>query len=524
MRAVVSRCIVVSLLTLGPPALAQVEAVGLSSVRARRFDGELAPVLPARQDDHFAFALALGDFDGNGVDDLAIGVPHHDGPTGAEAADSGAVLVRRSAAGSGPSALVAILRQVGNGFEAGDVFGYAVAACDFDGDGFDDLAVGAPGEDIGALEDPGAVFVYRGSATGLNASFFGVLTQDTPGVPDQVESQDFFGFALACADFDADGFDDLLIGSPGETIGTVHAAGMVFGIHGSAIGLDPARSFAFGHGQSIDELAQLGLALATGDWNGDGFADLAAGEPGEQDGRGAIQVRFGTAAGVNLNGGFYRTETAIGGASEVGDSFGYALAAGDFDGDGHDDLVIGIPGEDFGAGGTISNCGQANVLYGDDAGFDFGRTQFWAQDNILGAGTSEAFDLFGQAMAAGDFDGDGRDDLAIGAPEEFVTGSRDGAATVIMGTAAGLSSSRHRGFAAGFDGLPGDPDQHDRRFSRALAVGDLDADGFADLVVGAPFEDDDFFADVGVATVFYGALFADGFETSDATLWTATSP
>lgn len=518
------RLFALGLLAAGLPATAQVGAVGLSSVGAQRFDGELAPSLPARESDHFAFALAVGDFDGNGVDDLATGIPHHDGPAGAEADDSGAVLVRRSAAGAGPTGLVAILRQFGGGFEAGDVFGFALAACDFDGDGFDDLAVGAPGEDVGALEDPGAVFVYPGSSNGLNTSFFGLFTQDTPGLPDQVEPQDLFGYALACADFDADGFDDLLVGSPGETVAGILAAGMVFGIAGSANGLDPGASFAFSHAQAIDDHAQLGLALAAGDWNGDGFADLAAGEPGEDGGRGAIQVRFGTAAGINLVGGLHRTETAIGGLSEVADLFGYALAAGDFDGDGHDDLVIGIPGEDFGAGSSILNCGQANVLYGDDSGFDFGRTQFWAQDNILGAGTSELFDLFGLAIAAGDFDGDGRDDVAIGAPGEFVTGSDDGAATVFMGSPSGLTSARHRGIAAGFDGFPGDPGQHDRRFSQALAAGDFDADGHADLAIGAPFEDDAFFADVGVETILYGSLFADGFESADPALWTATVP
>ena len=90
------------LLLLAGPVVAQVEAVGLSSVRAQRFVGELAPSLPVRPGDHFAAAFAVGDFDGNGVDDLATGIPHHDGPAANVVPDSGAVLVRYGAAGLPP--------------------------------------------------------------------------------------------------------------------------------------------------------------------------------------------------------------------------------------------------------------------------------------------------------------------------------------------------------------------------------------------------------------------------------------
>jgi hypothetical protein len=127
-------------------------------------------------------------------------------------------------------------------------------------------------------------------------------------------------------------------------------------------------------------------------------------------------------------------------------------------------------------------------------------------------------------MAAGDFDRDGRDDLAIGALGEFVTGPQDGAATVIMGSPAGLTADRHRSIAAGLGGFPGDATQHARWFSFSLAAGDFDGDGHADLAIGAPLEDENGVADAGTETVLYGAIFADGFETGATDLWSATSP
>ncbi|HEV8632566.1 MAG TPA: FG-GAP repeat protein [Thermoanaerobaculia bacterium] len=247
--------------------------------------------------------------------------------------------------------------------------------------------------------------------------------------------------------------------------------------------------------------------------------------PGEDGAAGAVQVVFGGVSGLTATGNFFRTETAIGGLSEASDYFGGALAAGDFDHDGHDDLAIGIPFEDFGAGNSIANCGQVNVLYGAPGGFDQGRTQFWAQGNILGSGTDGELEYLGDALAAGDFDHDGFADLAIGHPGESVTGQWDGAALVLMGKAgAGLSVARHRDLAAGLEGFPGDASQHLRSFGGALAVGDFDGDGYEDLAIGEPREDENGLENVGDEFVLYGALFADGFETGAANLWSGKSP
>src|ERR1044072_7832963 len=145
---------------------------------------------------------------------------------------------------------------------------------------------------------------------------------------------------------------------------------------------------------------------------------------------------------------------------------------------------------------------------------------------------AEPDDFFGFSFAAGDFDRDGRADLAVGHPFETLAGPETGAVTILMGTANGLSNAegianaRDRIITAGPAGFPGDLTEAGKWFSFALAGGDFDADGHADLAIGAPREDVDGFVNVGTETVLYGALFADGGDNGDATLWSAvqTSP
>ncbi|GMU65601.1 MAG: hypothetical protein AMXMBFR36_18750 [Acidobacteriota bacterium] len=514
-------------------AAAQVTSIGLSTVRSRRIGKQSEQVSPLRAGDTFAFALATGDFDGDGADDLATGAPYADGPSGAPAVDSGWVVLRHGEAGSGLAEEErSVLSQLDfGGLEALDNFGSALAACDFDGDGFVDLAVGSPGEALGpTLTWAGAVAVYLGSAAGLGTLEVQTFSQDTPGIPDAAEPQDEFGGALACGDFDGDGFADLVVAAPREAIGSVPGAGAVFVLPGSATGLVAAGSFQLDQGQplvtgeaELDD--EFGFALAVADFDGDGFDDLVVGAPGEDVGCGAFHVFFGAASGLARGDDVYRDETGLGGQSESQDLFAFALASGDFDGDGHDDLVVGIPGEDGGPGNEAFASGRVGVLFGAAGGFDFDHPQFWTQDDILGPGTTETDDFFGLPVTAGDFDRDGFDDLAIGSSGEFVTGPLDGAAVVLVGSATGLTAERHRGIASGLDGWPGDATEHERRFSYSLAAGDFDGDGHTDLALGAPLEDFDTQQDSGAQTVIYGSLFADGFETgAQVLLWSAVVP
>ncbi len=141
------------------------------------------------------------------------------------------------------------------------------------------------------------------------------------------------------------------------------------------------------------------------------------------------------------------------GESEQNDKFGSGLAAGDFDGDGFADLAIGVPGEDFAIppDGFRTDAGSLTVLYGTRDGLASGRAQVWSQANLLLQGSPEDGDEWATTLATGDFDGDGYDDLAIGAPyHDDGAEERTGEIQILYGSASGLGSSGNQSFSTFF--------------------------------------------------------------------------
>jgi hypothetical protein len=470
--------------------------------------------------DQFGYAVASGDFDDDGFADLAVGVPYEDlVSSGLNRTDAGAVNVVYGTAAGLDDAGAQLWSQnsagVGDQVESGDRFGTAVAAGDFNGDGYADLAIGAPQEDYGSLADMGQVHVLYGSGIGLTGTgsfFFAASPGTVPG--------DRYGNALAAGDFDGDGFDDLAMGASNADAGGLTNAGLVLVYFGSAGGVTSAGAQTW-HQSSTGVLDvcegydSFGASLAAGDFDGDGYDDLAVGvineSVGAASGAGAVNVLYGAAAGLTATGDqfWHQDVTGVLDAAEAYDGFGVALAAGHFDDDAYADLAVGVYGEDVGA---IGEAGAVNVLYGTSGvGLSDIGDDFWHQDVTGILDVAESYgsgygDTYGNAVAAGDFDGDGWDDLAIGVRWEAVGAvNYAGAASVLYGSLrSGLTATSNDLWHQNAAGIPDAVESNDW-FGWALAAGDFNGDGYTDLAAGVPLEDVSGFEAAGAVSTIYGS-------------------
>jgi hypothetical protein len=350
-----------------------------------------------------------------------------------------------------------------------------VVRADFNGDGFADLAVGVPGEDVGTVVDAGAVNVIYGSPRGLTAAGNQLWTQDSPGIKDMAEAEgERFGAALAAANFGEGSPADLAIGVPGEDQRT----GAVNLVYGSATGLSASGNQfwtpeVLGISFGAEEPATFGWALAAANFGKGLQADLAVGLPNQDVGpcledssrcefdAGAVSVLYGSPSGLTVAGSQLWTQDSPGieGAAAGLDHFGWALAAANFGNGLQADLAVGTP----------SLAGEVNVIYGSTAGLTSAGNQLWTQDSpgILGVGESDmptfTGDGFGEALAVANFGKGSQADLAVGVPGEDVGTIVDaGAVNVLYGSASGLTAAGNQLWHQNSPGIAGTAEPFDR--------------------------------------------------------------
>jgi len=410
---------------------------------------------------HGGFAdvlYAAGDVNGDGFADLVATEMTLNANTGA------ITILGGWESGTGLSVL-----DFRGGQQTGEQFGAdAAAAGDVNGDGYGDVIVGAPRADNGQT-DEGVVRLYFGGPS---------LPAGPASVRDGIQSEALLGYSVAQGDFNGDGFSDLASGSPYWN-GAFNDEGMVSVWYGGEAGYAELPDWTY-HGES--ELSSLGYAIANaGDVDNDGYDELLIGAPfwsGEE---------LSVAGKAYL---FMGGPDGLGGApawDRVGEGNGvyYGMSldgAGDVNGDGYGDVIVGAPMQNNSQG----HGGKVYLYLGGASGLD--DSWSWAQS------TGTDFDEYGRCVAgAGDVNGDGYSDFLIGAP--------------------GMGAIPDEGYVYVHFGSPVGPDgswfvhgsQINARYgSKVAAAGDVNADGFADIMIGAPDFDGPGGVDSGLAEVYLG--------------------
>ena len=424
-----------------------------------------------------------------------------------------------------------------DGIDRRDASGYSVSSAgDVNGDGYDDLIIGAYGADPNGVDSGETYVVYGGaSAPGTDGVLALSALNGTSGfILTGIDPADASGASVSSAgDVNGDGYDDLIIGAfgadpngdgSGETY-VVYGGASAPGADGvlALSALDGANGFTL-TGIDPDDVSGASVSSA-GDVNGDGYDDLIIGarraDPnGERSGE--TYVVYGGAIAPGSSGVLDLSDAeSLGGTNgftlngiDQGDVSGYSVSsAGDVNGDGYDDLIIGARGAD--PNGARS--GETYVVYGGtSAPGANGVLNLSALDGANGftlTGT-DPNDRSGRSVSsAGDVNGDGYDDLIIGAHRADPNGASSGEVYVVYGGASAPGTDGVLALSA-LDGTNGftltgiDPDDESGR--SVSSAGDVNGDGYDDLIIGARFADPDGESDAGETYVVYGGASAPG--------------
>ncbi|SDH39337.1 Por secretion system C-terminal sorting domain-containing protein [Dyadobacter soli] len=400
----------------------------------------------------FGYSIApAGDVDADGYSDIIVGARFYTNGQGQDA--EGAAFIYRGGNGGLQGNPTVI-----EGNQLNAAMGNKVSSAgDVNGDGYSDVLISAYLHDLPNNKDNGIVNLYLGSQTGISA-------QQQPARTFYGADNDHMGSSIACAgDVNGDGYSDILLGAEYHDNGQFNE-GAVYVYHGSKNGIvgDPFSMLESNQGN-----AWFGTAVASaGDVNGDGYSDIVIGcytfDNGQTD-EGHAFIYHGGAEGIGTKDAVTIT------ANTTGAQIGFSVAsAGDINGDGYGDVVIGAPTYDLGQ----SFEGIARIYYGAADGINTGSYYILQKDQVNSN--------FGYSVAgAGDTNGDGFDDVLVGAKDYTIGENQEGIVFLYYGTASGIDLNLQPKALQ--------MNKADSDFGYAVAsAGDVNRDGYADIIIGAP--------------------------------------
>ncbi|MBM9576887.1 Ig-like domain-containing protein [Leptospira sp. 201903070] len=357
---------------------------------------------------------------------------------------------------SGTGGITATNASLANRYIVGTVaeeFGRTVSLGDLNGDGYSDVIVGAPAANTFA----GRVYAfYSSGSSGINISFVAFASARIDGAA----AGEKFGASVDTGDVDGNGYADLIVGAPNSTtsrgrVYIFHSAGAAGIVNSSATTASCTLT-----GTASNDL--FGNAVASGNINGDIYDDIAIGSYGYNSQRGRIYIYHGSSTGLGAV-----STTLTNGTGAVGDQFGFSLAVADVSGDGYSDLIGGAP---------FLNNGRGHVVIYSSSSTPAGISTFTglgAANYIIQGVTVN--DHFGYSLTARDLDNDGRADIiANSTPNSPAQGMVSVFMTPLVGfTNAGTATLTMTGPMSDLYGW-------------GLATGDVNGDGYSDLLVGSP--------------------------------------